>query len=246
MRITILGGHAAYPTVDAACSGYLVERDGFHLLVDPGYAVLPRLLAGTSAHDVDAVYVSHGHPDHCADLQPLLRIRALTDPDAPALPVFTPRGSLDRLLAIDEPGLIDASYDLREFEPGAEFEIGPFRAATWGLPHWLPNAGVRLTAGGRMFAYTGDTGPSPHLVELAREADLLLAEATFADELPARYAGNLSTAAEVGRYAAEAGAARVLLTHLWPRVEPAAFVTAAGAGFTGPVEVAESGLVVDV
>lgn len=246
MRITVFGGHAAYPTADVGCSGYLVERDGFQLLVDPGYAVLPRLLAETSAHRVDAVYVSHGHPDHCADLHPLLRIRALTDPDAPALPVFTPRGSLDRLLVIDEPGLIDASYDLREFEPGTRFEIGPFRATTWGLPHWLPNAGLRLTAGGRALGYTGDTGPSPDLVELARDVDLLLAEASFADQLPARYAGNLSTAAEVGRYAAEAGAGRVLLTHLWPRVEPAAFVTAARAGFAGPVAVAEAGLVVEL
>ncbi|MEO3743069.1 hypothetical protein [Plantactinospora sp. B5E13] len=52
VRITVFGGHAAYPTADVGCSGYLVERDGFQLLVDPGYAVLPRLLAETSAHRV--------------------------------------------------------------------------------------------------------------------------------------------------------------------------------------------------
>ena len=246
MRITVLGGCAAYPTADLACSGYLVEQDGVRLLVDPGYGVLPRLLARAPADRIDAVFVSHSHPDHCADLQPLLRIRALTDRSGPALPLFTPRGSLDRLLAIDEPGLIDGSYDLREFDPGAGFEIGPFRASTWRLPHWVPNAGVRIVAGSSVLAYTGDTGPSPDLVELARGADLLLAEASFADRLPDRYAGNLSTAAEVGRYAARAGAGRVLLTHLWPDADPAEAVAAARVGFTGPVTVAEHGLVVDL
>src|SRR5262245_44119743 len=70
MRMTVLGGCGAWPAADRACSGYLVEEDGFRLLVDPGYATLPRLLRHIGADDVDAVFVSHGHPDHCADLNP--------------------------------------------------------------------------------------------------------------------------------------------------------------------------------
>jgi ribonuclease BN (tRNA processing enzyme) len=242
----MLGGCAAYPTAEQGCSGYLVEQDEFRLLIDPGYAVLARLLTYVPADRIDAVFVSHSHPDHCADLQPLLRARVLTDRSGPALPVFTPHGSLDRLLAIDEPGLIDDGYELREFDPGAGFDIGPFQAVTWRLPHWVSNAGLRLAAGGRVLSYTGDTGPSPELVPLARNADLLLAEASFADRLPDRYAGNLSTAAEVGRYAAQADAAAVLLTHLWPGADPARFVAAARAGFTGPVATVEPGLVIDL
>jgi ribonuclease BN (tRNA processing enzyme) len=79
MRLTVLGGCGAWPAAGLACSGYLVEHDGFRLLIDPGYATLPRLLAVVDAAEVDAVLVSHGHPDHCADLNPLLRARALRD-----------------------------------------------------------------------------------------------------------------------------------------------------------------------
>jgi ribonuclease BN (tRNA processing enzyme) len=64
MRLTVLGGCGAWPTAGQACSGYLVAHDGFRVLIDPGYAVLPRLLQLADAADVDAVLVSHGHPDH--------------------------------------------------------------------------------------------------------------------------------------------------------------------------------------
>lgn len=83
MRLTVLGGCGVWPGAGQACGGYLVEHDGFRLLVDPGYATLPRLLGHVDARQVDAVYVSHRHPDHCADLNPLLRARALAE-DRPA------------------------------------------------------------------------------------------------------------------------------------------------------------------
>jgi len=66
----VLGGCGAWPAAGQACSGYLVEHDGFRIVVDPGYATVPRLLERLAADDVDAVLISHGHPDHCADLHP--------------------------------------------------------------------------------------------------------------------------------------------------------------------------------
>ena len=100
----MLGGCGAWPAAGQACSGYLLEHDGFRLLIDPGYAVLPRLLRHVDAADVDAVLVSHGHPDHCADLNPLLRARALRDDPAPALPVFSLAGALDASSRSTGPG----------------------------------------------------------------------------------------------------------------------------------------------
>jgi ribonuclease BN (tRNA processing enzyme) len=89
MKVTVLGGCGAWPTAGQACSGYLVEHAGFRLVLDPGYATLPQLLTYAGAEQVDAVLISHGHPDHCADLNPLLRARALGNAPPPALPVHT-------------------------------------------------------------------------------------------------------------------------------------------------------------
>src|SRR5918996_4616288 len=182
MRLTVVGGCGAWPAADQACGGYLVEHDGFRLLIDPGYAVVPRLLRHIRPGELDAVFVTHGHPDHCADLNPLLRARAMSGDEPPALPVFAPPHALDAVLALDRRDWLDAALSLREFTTGSGFDIGPFSAETRLLPHSLPNAGVRLAAGGHTIAYTGDTGPSAEIVTLARDTDVLLAEASYVDD----------------------------------------------------------------
>lgn len=246
MRMTVLGGCGAWPDAGRACSGYLVEVDGFRLLVDPGYATLPRLLRHVDAADVDAVLVSHGHPDHCADLNPLLRARVL-NPDPPGrLRVHALPGSLDRVLALDRPGMLDDALTLVPFTSSGSFEIGPFTVQTWPLPHFVPNAGLRLTAGGRVLAYTGDTGPCRELVDLARDADLFLAEATYVDEVPREDARDLSSARQAGEHAARAGAARLMLTHLWPGTLPSQALDAARAAYEGEVGVAREDETIDL
>ena len=243
MRLTVFGGCGAYPEAGQACSGYLVEHDGFRLLVDLGYAVVPRLLEHLTAGDVDAVFISHGHPDHCADLNPLLRARVLGGEALPPLPVYALPRALDAVLALDRPGMLDDGYELHELTPGSSLDIGPFGARTRLLPHSRPNAGIRLAAGGRVLTYTGDTGPDDGVVDLARGADLLLAEASFADEVPEDLRGTLSSAHQQGRQAAAAGARRLLLTHLLPGTDPAAALAAAGQAYRGEVGVAAPGLV---
>jgi ribonuclease BN (tRNA processing enzyme) len=246
MRLTVLGGSGAWPAAGGACSGYLVEQDGFRLLVDPGYATVPRLLGVLPAADVDAVLVTHGHPDHCADLNPLLRARALRDDPAPALPVFALPGALDAVLALDRPGLLADAVALRPFEAGESFAIGPLAVDTRALPHSVPNAGVRLTADNRSIAYTGDAAPVAALVALARDADVLLAEASFVDALPGEGPPTLSSARDAGRQAAEARVGTLVLTHLLPGTDRRRSAAAARAGFRGPVRVARPGLTVRV
>jgi ribonuclease BN (tRNA processing enzyme) len=246
MRLTVLGGCGAWPAAGQACSGYLLEQDGFRLLIDPGYAVVPRLLELVDAAEVDAVLVSHGHPDHCADLHPLLRARTLTEEPAPALAVHALPGAVDRVLALDEPRTLAGASAVVEFAAGDRFDIGPFQVRTWPLPHWVPNAGLRLAAAGRVLAYTGDTGPSPAIVELARGADLFLAEASYPERVPADAAAYLSSARQAGQDAAAADAGRLLLTHLLPGTAPGLAEAAAGAAFGGTVGVARGGVVADL
>lgn len=246
MRISVLGGCGGWPAAGRACGGYVVEEGGFRLLVDPGYATLPRLLELLPAAAVDAVLVSHGHPDHCADLHPLLRARALGEDGAPRLPVHALPGAVGRVLALDGAWALRHAYAVHDFLAGDRFEVGPFRVETWRLPHWVPNAGLRLTAGGRTLAYTGDTGPSPAVAELAAGADLFLAEASYADEVPAGATAYLSSARQAGGYAAEAGVGRLLLTHLMPGTSADGAEAAARRAYGGGLGVAGPGTVVDL
>jgi len=150
------------------------------------------------------------------------------------------------VLALDRPGMLDDGYVLHELTIGSGLDIGPFHARTRLLPHWRPNAGIRLTAAGQVLAYTGDTGPSAGVADLARAADLLLAEASYVDQVPEDLARDLSSARLQGRQAAAAGAGRLLLTHLMPGTDPAAAVAAAQHDYRGEVSVATAGLVLDL
>jgi ribonuclease BN (tRNA processing enzyme) len=244
--LRVIGGCGAWPAAGEACSGYLLEQDGFRLLIDPGYAVLPRLLRYVSADEVDAVFVSHRHPDHCADLNPLLRARALHDDPGPALPLFALPGALDAVLALDRPGMLDDAYDVHEFLAGEAFRIGPLAIQSAALPHSAPNAGVRIEAGGSALAYTGDTGSDAAIVDLARDADVLLAEASYVDEVPEDSRATLSSARDAGRHAAAAGVKTLVLTHLLPGTDRRRARDAARAQFGGRIRVARAGLTVAV
>jgi ribonuclease BN (tRNA processing enzyme) len=240
----VIGGSGGYPGHGRPCSGYLVEADGYALLVDPGYGVATALSAGSWPR-FDAVLISHAHPDHCADLNPILRAHAWADAPLPPLPVYALPGAVDAVLALDRAEVLAGSYALRDIEPG-ELTIGPFQILTAPLPHPRPNLGFRISIDGRSLVYTGDCGPSEALIRLADGADFLLAEASYAEVVPPEIIGSLSSAVDTGREAATAGVQRLVLTHLMPRTDEADALAAAARSFAGPISVARPGLVVDV
>ena len=246
MRLTVLGGAGAWPPAGGACSGYLIDHDGFRLLVDPGYATLPRLLEITPAESIDAVLVSHRHPDHVADLNPLLRARVMGDGAPPPLPTYALPDTLGAVLALDRIQAVTDACDIREFDAGDAFTIGPFAIESRRLPHPAPNAGFRISASGASITYTGDAAPSDDLVDLADATDLLLAEASFVDSVPADLVDSLNSAAEVGRQARRATVGRLLLAHLMPGTQPDASRTAAARSYDGWIGVAAPGTIVEL
>jgi ribonuclease BN (tRNA processing enzyme) len=240
-QVTVLGSCGAYPEPGRACSGFLVEWDGFRLVLDLGYATLPRLLAHCP-HGVDAVVITHEHPDHCIDLHGLFRMRFYGSARASTLPLYCPSGVLDRLGGLEPDADLHAVFEVHEL-PGS-YRVGPFDLGGVLLPHYVPNAGVRLRSGPITVAYTGDTGPDPLLADLGREADLYIVDATDREGEQQQRRRNLLTSREAGHWASLAGARRLMLTHFWPGNNREDAVSAARSTFDGEVLAAEEGLVV--
>jgi ribonuclease BN (tRNA processing enzyme) len=250
-RLTVLGGCGAWPEPDRACAGFLLEHAGATVAIDLGYGTAPRLLAalGSAVADgLDAVIISHHHPDHMVDLHALLRARWFGRRGGAAIPLYAPDGVVTRLIELEDG---DRTAVSRVFDwhpiPAPPQAAGPFRLESVLLPHYVPNAGVRLSAPGLTIAYTGDTGPSPALAELGRSARLFIADATSRDEQPgspaAAEALNL-TAAQAGQAAADAGAGALLLTHFWPGSDRQASRADAAAAFSGQILLADEGTVI--
>lgn len=244
-QFTVLGSSGAWPEKGRACSGYLMESAGTRVVFDLGFGTLPRLLERCPAQNVNAVFVTHAHADHCVDLYGLYRARALPKPPFPPLSIYALPEVMDRVGALDGPEGPNRLRRESDFHPiGADqmVEIGPFRVRTVALPHFVPNLGFRVEVEGFVIAYTGDTGPTTRIAELARGAHLFVCEATYQGaprEGPDRF---LLTAAEAGRYAREAGTARLMLTHFWPGDERAISRSEAAREFGGEVLLAEEGL----
>ena len=241
-QVTVLGSCGAFPEAGRACSGFAVDWDGYHLVLDLGYATLPRLLAHWPDGGVDAVAITHEHPDHCIDLHGLFRMRYYGASPKRRLPLYCPPGVLDRLAGLEPDVDLAAVFDLHPL-PGT-YQAGPFELTGVPLPHFVPNAGIRVQADGIAFAYSGDTGPDPLLEELGRDADLFIIEATDRVGETQRRTRNLMTSAEAGHWGRQAGARSLMLTHFFPGNDRTVAVAAASAAFGGEVLAATEGLVV--
>ena len=250
-RIVVLGSCGAWPEPSRACSGFYIESQGARMVLDLGYGTLPRLLSllgSTTGDGLEAVIVTHRHPDHMVDLHGLMRARWFGRRSSPAIPLYAPAGVVSSLLELEEG---DATAIRHVFDwhalPMQPYQVGPFTLEALSLPHHVPNAGVRLTSSSSVIAYTGDSGPDPALSVLAAGADVFIAEATdrdpYPDESPPRFAPTLHMgAAQAGQAAASAQARLLLLTHFWPGYDRERSRALAAAHFTGNVVLADEGL----
>jgi ribonuclease BN (tRNA processing enzyme) len=242
VRLTILGCSGSIPGPGTAASGYLVEAGGFVLAVELGNGTLARLQALRDPFDLDALVLTHLHPDHCADFSALTVLRRYHpvppyDRRPPLLPVYAPAGAPTRLANAYAPDeteragtdLTDA-YRFEELTDGTTARLGPLEVTAVAVRHPTPAFGVRITHGGRTLAYTGDTGPCAALDELARDADVLLCEATWTDS-PDRPAGVHLSGLQAGELAKRARAGRLLLTHVAPWTDRAAILNEAVSAF---------------
>ncbi|MCZ2836852.1 MBL fold metallo-hydrolase [Modestobacter sp. VKM Ac-2985] len=232
MRLTVVGCSGSAPGPSSPASCYLVEHEEFALLLDLGNGSFGALQGLTDPGRVDAVYLSHLHADHCLDAAPFIVWHRYSGrSDGRAVPLYAPVGADRRLAAAYDAdgGPIDDVFDVTPVGPGS-WSIGPFQVQTVRTAHPVECYAVRLTAGGRSLVYTGDTGPSDAVVELARGADVLLAEAAHPD-VPDLPPGLHLTGRQAGELAAAAGVGRMLVTHVPAWVDAEAQLAAARSVF---------------
>jgi ribonuclease BN (tRNA processing enzyme) len=246
MRVTVVGCAGSFPNADSAASCYLLEAEGFRLVIDMGNGALGALQRYAPLFGVDAICLSHLHGDHCLDLGAYAVARHYYGPGGietplPPVPVYAPAGARERLapafgLVADE---LTDGFTFEQLAPGS-FEIGPFAVTTAHMNHTVETFGFRISQAGWTMAYSADTGESAALVDLARDADLLLAEATFLDR-PGNPVGVHLSARQTGEHAAKAEAGRLVLTHLVAMNDAEVALAEAASVFAGPVSLASPG-----
>jgi ribonuclease BN (tRNA processing enzyme) len=248
VRLTVIGCSGSFPGPDSPASSYLLEHQGFRLLLDLGNGALGPLQRHTGLADINAICLSHLHADHCLDLCGFWVAQTYApDGPGPRIPVYGPAGTAHRMAqayGLDEhPGMTQA-FDFGTLQPGTR-EIGPFRVTLARMNHPVETFGFRIEVGGLVMAYSADTGESAALVELARGVDLMLCEASFLGE-PGLPEGLHLTARQAAEHAVRAGVGHLVLTHLVPWNDRERSRAEAAAAFSGQLALATSGLVIDL
>ncbi|MFE5854549.1 MBL fold metallo-hydrolase [Streptomyces sp. NPDC056500] len=250
MKLTVVGCSGSFPSAESACSSYLVEADGFRLLLDMGNGALGELQRHVGLYDLDAIFLSHLHADHCIDMCAYFVARYYRHDGGrcPALPVYGPEGTEQRLTTAyadtPSPSSMSEVFDFHTLKSGS-FDIGPFAVRTERVAHPVEAFGIRLEHGGRTLTYSGDTGVCDALDELADGADLFLCEASFTygkEDVPDLHLNGR----EAGAHAQRAGAGRLVLTHVPPWTDGQRNLADARAEYRGPAEIAVPGAVYEV
>lgn len=240
MRLTVLGSAGTYPVRGRPGSGYLIEHRETRIWCDAGPGTLTELPVPVS--ELDAVFVSHRHPDHCLDVVIASHVLAYGPDPRFGVPLYGPLSALEAIVGFVDGGRIDEVFDVTPLEDGDRVTIGSLILSVAVTDHSVDTLASRWETDHRSLCYSADTGPAGDWMRLAKDVDLFLCEATYQGEPGvAEYPHHL-TASEAGSIARAAGAKQLMLTHIPPHLDPARSVMEAEATFDRPVGLAVPGV----
>ena len=233
LSLLVVGCDGSWTGPGGAGSGYLVTSGTTRVLMDAGPGTFANLQRYVDPASIDAVTLSHQHPDHWTDLHSLATFRRFVMEGRP-IPVYAPAGLAERA------GLQKSSViAFRAVTAGESVGIGSLTCMFRRTDHPVETLAMRIDGGGRALGYSADTGPDWSLADLGTGLDLVLSEATYTCDHEGT-AQHMS-GRQAGEQARTAGARRLVITHRWPTVSPSELVAEAASAFGGPVEVAAIG-----
>jgi len=246
MELMVLGSGTCIPHVERTAPGLMLRHDEFAVLLDPGPGTVHKLARyGVDYRRVGEVWITHLHPDHHADLVPLLFARKNAFEKLQTLVVRSGQPFEEILDSLGNVygDFIQSELSAYRFEPlqlsGGVLETSGIRLEWQPVEHGEWALAFRAEAGGKSLVYSGDSGLCDSLIELARDADLLVAECSFPDEL--KQPGHM-TPIEVAELAESSDAAKLVLVHLYPQCDPTSKVlSAVREHYSGNVEIAKEG-----
>lgn len=241
MKVTVVGFWGGYPEKNEATSSYLLEHEGFKLLIDCGSGAVAQLQNYVSPLELDAVILSHYHHDHVADvgvLQYARLIHSYLGKNVPELPIYGHVYDEQGFARLEMPNVTKAmSYDLAHAK-----KIGPFTITFLETKHPVTCFAMRITAGEQTVIYTADSSYMEEFISFSQDADLLICECNFYKNQDGTSAGHMNSI-EAGKIAEKANVKELMLTHLPHYGEVNQLVQEAKEVFHGSVYLAKSGLV---
>ena len=246
-QLSVLGAGPAWSDRPGSSgASYLVRAGESAVRLDLGQGSFPRLAAAIEPSTLDAILISHLHPDHFIDLVPLRHYLTYQLHPSRSVRVVGPTGLADRLDALhDQPGFTATTLACEPW-PVAAFAIGELEIEARRVTHTADSHAVRVArAGGPGLVYSGDCGVAADLAPLIRRGDTLLVEVTFgAGPVPV---GALHLdAPAIASLVATTRPAQVLLTHIRMGLDREAPVRIVAETFDGPVTLVEPGTVIDL
>lgn len=244
MKVTVIGSWGGYPKKNGASSGYLLEHNGFQLLIDCGSGVLAKLQNIIQPEELDAVLLSHYHPDHIADigvLQHARLIQGFLGKDFPSLVIYGHH--------FDQAEFTKLSFKEvtkgKAYIPNEILTVGPFQVSFLKTSHPVPCYAMRIVADGKVVVYTADSSFKEEFIEFSKNADLLLCECNFYGYQNGKSSGHMNSI-EAGKLAQQASVKQLILTHLPHYGDLSDLVSEASIEYSGPIRLAEESLAISL
>jgi ribonuclease BN (tRNA processing enzyme) len=237
LKLTILGCQGPYPGPNGACSGYLVEDKNDRLMIDCGNGVLPKLQVLYYLNEIDSIFISHLHSDHCGDIQ-VLKYASF---------ILQSKGKIKKPIKLYVPPYDDKdleslqfknAFEIIKIEEGKNYIINNFEATFFKTSHSILCYGISISKNGKKMTYSADSSYNENMIEQVKGSNVFLCEAAVLEQDYTIDSPHM-TPKQAREIAQRAAVKRLILTHFWEGYETSKFLQEAGECESMIIELAQ-------